>query len=636
MVLGLDGMDPETVDLLMSEGKLPNFARIRQEGAYGKLQSQKPLLSPIIWTTIATGKTPDQHQIGHFVAVNEKTGEQLPVTSQMRKVKALWNIASEAGKQVAITGYWATWPAESVKGTIVSDHTCYHFLFTDGATGATDTAGIISPAALEPAIKPMVRRPGDLKPEDAKDFVSVSPEEFDRPFSFEDDLSHFKWALATARTYHRIGLFLWERERPDLSMTYIEATDSTAHLFGHLFRATGLVGELAEQQKRYGNAVEQMYLYADRIVGDYMKAMDDQTTLVILSDHGFQLGVLPDDPSKLRDMRRVSEQFHEIDGILYLYGNKVKPRSRIDQATILDVAPTVLTLLGISPARDMPGRVLAEALSVKPPARSVASYETGGQMVAAPGARDASVDPKILEHLKALGYLDAQSPKGQRNLAAVHFQNGRYAEAAKAYEELIKEDPNDGALYASLAGTYGVLGRYDEALQMLDKAERLAPLNPETYHNRGVILERQGKPQEAVKQYATALRYNSDYEPSRAALVRLTGSASVNRPRTDAEKLAATLAERASSEARRGDYQGAMKTLDEAEKIAPRFAMVHQYRSNVAFLMGDRTRAVRALETALEIEPDNALFRTNLQRLIEQGGTPAEAATKTPAGKKKK
>ena len=76
--------DPETMDLLLSEGKLPNLARLRKEGAYGKLLSSKPMLSPILWTTIATGKPPADHGIGHFVAVNEKTGEQLPVTSQMR------------------------------------------------------------------------------------------------------------------------------------------------------------------------------------------------------------------------------------------------------------------------------------------------------------------------------------------------------------------------------------------------------------------------------------------------------------------------------------------------------------------------------------------------------------------------
>jgi Tfp pilus assembly protein PilF len=84
---------------------------------------------------------------------------------------------------------------------------------------------------------------------------------------------------------------------------------------------------------------------------------------------------------------------------------------------------------------------------------------------------------------------------------------------------------------------------------------------------------------------------------------------------TDAEKLAAAIAERAAEAARRGDYAEAMKQLDEAERVAPRFARVHQYRANVAFLMGDRDTARKALQRGLEIEPDNALFRTNLQRL---------------------
>src|SRR5207249_9961754 len=60
LVLGFDGADPDAIDLLMSEGKLPNFAKMRQGGAYGRLKSAVPLLSPVVWTTIATGKTPDQ------------------------------------------------------------------------------------------------------------------------------------------------------------------------------------------------------------------------------------------------------------------------------------------------------------------------------------------------------------------------------------------------------------------------------------------------------------------------------------------------------------------------------------------------------------------------------------------------
>jgi len=626
IVLGLDGMDPGTVDLLMSEGKLPNFAKLRQGGAYGRLTSMKPLLSPIIWTTIATGKTPDQHRIGHFVAVNEKTGERLPVTSQMRKTKALWNIFSASGRSVGVIGWWATWPAESVQGTVVSDHTCYHFLFGEGATGAPNPTGVVYPPELEAVVQRMVVRPDDLGPRDLAPFAHVAAAEFDRPFSFDDELGNLEWAVATARSYRDIGLFLWKDEKPDLLMVYIEGTDSVSHLFGHLFRASGLAGELAEQQRRFGGTVEAVYEYADGIVGDFLEAMDTRTTLVVLSDHGFNLGTLPEDPSKLRDMRRVSEKHHRLHGILYLYGSGVKPRARIDGATILDIAPTVLSLAGISPAGDMRGRVLAEALVTPVTARTVSTYEDGERAVQSEGG-EGKVDAAILEHLRSLGYLDADSPKGDRNLAAIHFQAGRYAEAAAAYEELLKQDPNDAAVRTSLAGAYGALGRYNEALEQLRIAQEIEPLNPETYHNRGVVYERQGKRGEAVEQYRTALRYDPQYEPSRQALRRLTGQTGASVPQNDAQRLAAKILDKASRAARRGDYAAAMALLDEAQGIAPRYALVYQYRANVAFLMNDRAAAVAALQKGLEIEPDNALFRTNLERLEKAeptaGTTPA-------------
>ena len=621
IVLGLDGMDPDTIDLLMSEGKMPNFAKLRREGAYGRLISSRPILSPIIWTTIATGKTADEHRIGHFVAVNEKTGEQLPVTSQMRHVKALWNMFSAARRKVAVVGWWATWPAEAVNGAIVSDHTCYHFLFAEGQKGAPDSTALTYPEELRQRIDGMIRRPGDLTRADLDPFVHVGDDELARPFAFDDDLGHFKWALATAQSYTSIGESLWQEEHPDLLMLYVEATDSTAHLFGHLFRAQGLAGELAAQQRRFGDAVEQMYLYADRIVGEMIAAMDDETTLVVLSDHGFQLGVLPDDPSKTRDMRRVSEKFHKIEGILYLYGKHVRARQRLDQPVLVDVAPTVLALAGLSPARDMPGRVLYEGLDLPRQERVVASYEDAAGAAGAAAPRDHAVDPAILEHLRSLGYLETDSPKGDRNLAAILFEQGKYAESAAAYEELLRENPDDGGLRASYAGALGALGRYEESLAQLDAAIRVAPLNPEGYHNRGVLYEKQGKSAAAIEQYREALRYSPQYGPSRAALQRLGAGDLPATPRDDAEQRALGLAARASQEARRGDYAAAMRTLDEATALAPRLALVYQYRANVAFLMGDRAAAAAALRRALDIEPDNALYRANLERL--DAGAPA-------------
>ncbi len=636
IVLGLDGLDPETVDLLMSEGKMPNFARLRQEGAYGRLVSQKPLLSPIIWTTIATGRGPEDHGIGHFVAIDDTTGEELPVTSRMRRVNALWNIASAAEKKVLTVGWWATWPPEEVHGHMVSDHTAYHFLFEDGFTGGKATEGKTYPPDLEERIAPWLKLPADMGMDELEPFVNVEASELDTNFSFDDELSHFRWALATTESYRQIGLELWRQERPELAMVYIEGTDSTSHLFGHLFRAEGLQGELAAQQAKYGQAVEAIYLYADRLLGDYLQAMDEHTTLVVLSDHGFELGALHDDPSKTRDLRRVSERFHRLEGVLYMLGPGIKARSRIDRPSIIDITPTVLSLLGLPAASDMPGRILTEAMDSAPPLERIATYELR-HGAAATGQRDAVADDAVMAHLKSLGYLGGSSaveepkatssPQGERNLAAIQFEAGRYREAAKIYRQLIDEQGNeaDGSLHTSLAGAYGAMERYDEALKELERALEISPLNVEAYHNRAVIHERRGEIEKAVDDYTTALRYQPQYEPSRRALMRLVGTADVRAPRDTREVEAAQLADLASQAARKGDYDAALELLDQAEDAAPSYVLTYQYRSNVLYLKGEIKEAIKALELGLMIEPDNALFLENLKRLR------AEPPRKPPA-----
>ncbi|MEM1207121.1 MAG: alkaline phosphatase family protein, partial [Acidobacteriota bacterium] len=476
LVLGLDGMDPDAMDLLISEGKLPHFSELRRLGAYGKLRSQRPILSPIIWTTIATGQTPDRHGIGHFVTTTAD-GDQLPVTSQMRRVEAIWNIVSDADKSVATVGWWATWPPETVNGSVVSDHTSYHFMFEEGFTGGDDEIPKTHPPELMARIEPLLRRPADLTPAELEPFVDVPPEAYRREFDFQDDFAHFRWALATAQGYRDIGLELWRQDRPDLAMVYIEGTDSTSHLFGHLFRVEELGGELAEQQAKFGDTVEAMYVFADELLGEYMDAMDENTTLMVLSDHGFQLGALHDDPSRTRDLRRVSEKFHRIDGILYLYGAGVRAGAQIQGASILDITPTLLSFLGLPAADDMPGRVLEEAMSNPRPIDRIATYENaGGKGGGADGRQSARINQAQLEHLRSLGYIGGDgepattSTPGDRNLAAIHFEQGQYREAAQMFKRLVDEEPDNASLRASLAGALGALERYDLALEQLNRS----------------------------------------------------------------------------------------------------------------------------------------------------------------------
>jgi Flp pilus assembly protein TadD len=493
------------------------------------------------------------------------------------------------------------------------------------------------PPELMDELAPLVRRPGDLNADEMGRFVDATPDELAQPFDFQQDLSHFKWALATAQSYRAIGLKLWRELAPDVLLVYIEGVDSSSHLFGHLFRRENLYGELAEQARRYGRTVEEMYRYADDIVGSYLDALDDDTTLVVLSDHGFDLGVLHENPSWARDLRRVSERFHKLEGILYLYGNRVHAGRRLERPTLLDVAPTVLALAGVPPAADMKGRVLAEGLELPTEMTSapriVATYETEGASIETTALADeARVAPAILEHLRALGYLDVSSPKGEENFAALHFEQGEYEEAAHAYAELVREQPDSAGLRSSLAGALGALGRYDESLAELERAIELDPTNPGPYHNRGVILERRRDEAAAARAYETALRYAPDYEPSKQALLRLRGYAIVDRPTTADERRASSLTEEAHQAALRGDYAGAIQMLAEAEEIAPDLGRISHYRSNVAWLMGDRAGAIAALLRAIELEPDNPLYRTNLQRLEAGAKSSVEAGTEQGPG----
>jgi tetratricopeptide (TPR) repeat protein len=127
-----------------------------------------------------------------------------------------------------------------------------------------------------------------------------------------------------------------------------------------------------------------------------------------------------------------------------------------------------------------------------------------------------------------------------------------------------------------------------------------------------VIHERRGETAAAIKDYQTAVRYNPQYEPSLKALARLNAQLP-QAPRSDVEKRAVALADQAAGAARRGDYAEAARKLDEAESIAPRLALIQQYRANVAYLKGDKPAAVAALKKGLALEPDNALFREKPQ-----------------------
>ncbi|MEW6744245.1 MAG: alkaline phosphatase family protein, partial [Planctomycetota bacterium] len=225
LLLGLDGAEWDIIDPLIEQGKLPNLARLKKEGVFGKLRSFEPILSPIIWTSIATGKTPEKHGIGWFMVQSEKTGQRLPVTSKVRRCKAFWIIVSDNDISTGLLGWWATYPAERVKGFILTDFIAYHNFGVTGRDVRSDL-GKTYPLDLIEEVEPLIVDPAELSFELVSRFAHVSGEEFERArvkgYDFSDPLSHFLHILATAETYTKIGTKLYEEHRPDVFAVYYE------------------------------------------------------------------------------------------------------------------------------------------------------------------------------------------------------------------------------------------------------------------------------------------------------------------------------------------------------------------------------------------------------------------------------
>ena len=130
LLLGWDAADWQVIDKLLDAGQMPNLGRIVESGAIGDLATLHPPYSPILWTSIATGKRPTKHGITGFTEPTPDGRAVRPVSSLSRKGKALWNIATQSGLRSVVVGWYPSHPVEPINGVMVSD------LFVKAGDGA--------------------------------------------------------------------------------------------------------------------------------------------------------------------------------------------------------------------------------------------------------------------------------------------------------------------------------------------------------------------------------------------------------------------------------------------------------------------------------------------------------------------
>jgi hypothetical protein len=399
VLIGVDGAGWDVMDPLLARGQLPNVARLLERGVRAPLETLEPTLSPVIWTTIATGMPMEVHGIRDFV-VREDGAERL-VTSDLRRVPALWNILSQQGRSVGVVGWMVTWPAEPVEGFLVSSYT---------GLGRTWKGRLVRgipdqtwPRDLYPRLE---ARMADVEQQLGAAFRRIFPRLDPGRLSETQRrvVADTRDVLLGDMIQADIGTALLRERAPDFFTLYLGGVDVVGHRFWKYREPDALPYRVrAEDVAMLGDVVPNYYRFVDGIIGRVVEAAGPEALVLLVSDHGME----PFQAPGVDDDQTSGHHEQAPPGVLVVSGPGTVRGRLAGSASVFDVAPTVLHALGLPLARDMRGHPLLAAFAPAHRGRPVyvASYRDAAAPPPAAEPRETEIDGLLRERLESLGYL---------------------------------------------------------------------------------------------------------------------------------------------------------------------------------------------------------------------------------------
>ena len=452
LLVGWDAADWKIIDKMMEAGLMPAMKRVVENGVRGRLATLDPPLSPMLWTSMATGVRPYKHGVLGFVE-HDGQGSVRPVSSHSRKVKAIWNMLSMEGYKSNIVGWWPSNPVESINGCMVSN------LFQQEKKGKEVMdkdnwempAGTIYPDRIIDKMMEVRVHPHDITGNLVMPFV---PQAIALDKKQDKRLTIIAKFLAHASTIHGACTELIETEEWDFTAVYHDAIDHFSHAFMK-YHPPKMEGLDEEAYDLFKDVVKGAYVFHDMMLERLLGMIDDDTTLVIVSDHGFHSDHLR--PRFVPQVPSGPAVEHSPYGIFVAMGPGIKKGARIHGARVLDVTPTVLSLFDLPVGRNMDGKVLNDIYEVPKEIKYIESWEKidkeGGSIVI-PDNSDESSNESALQQLIDLGYIDDMKVDGDPD---------------ENRKEYLKNTLRENNFY--LAKSYANGGQYDEALELLLEIE---------------------------------------------------------------------------------------------------------------------------------------------------------------------
>lgn len=640
LLIGWDAADWKAIHPLMDRGLMPATQSLVEGGSMAHLATLSPVLSPMLWTSIATGKRPFKHGILGFTEPTADGASVQPVSNLSRKTKALWNILNQNGKRCHVVGWWPSHPAEPINGVMVSNH--YQRASGPSKDSWPMADGTVHPPRLAEPLAELRLHPAELGQEHILPFVPLAARVDQEA---DSRLATCAKIIADCTTIQSCATWLIENEPWDFMAVYFDAIDHFGHGFMkyHPPRQSFVS---ADDFELYQNVVSAGYVYHDMMLARLLELAGDDTTVILMSDHGFH-------PDHLRPQHLPAEPAgpaaeHRELGIFAMRGPGIKRDHLVHGANLLDITPTILTLFGLAVGDDMDGHALIDAWETPPKLESIPSWDDvpgeDGQH-SAERRLDANESRESLEQLIALGYIERPPQNTEKavantvrelnyNLAKAYMDAGMHGEAAALLAELYHDYPLEFRFGIQLAICLRSLGMTDELATIVDdlrnrwakSAEeaqaRLRAIADIARQRRSALAashSTEGTTNSVGDQLSASNESNTEELPNAQQLfskaeqhvIRNLQAIARGNPQT-LDYLAATVA------MSRGDFDASLRYLESAEESQSRVPGFHLQVGENYLKLRRYDDAKRSFQRVLELDQFNAnahlgLARSNLQ-----------------------
>jgi len=382
--IGIDGLGLNLLRGLESEGHLPNLSRLAGRGCVARL-ALPPADPPALWVSAATGFPPARHGVSGVESavlpgvatplaesawtqplvqaarlLNPWVGRvgEVPLSGIHRKDKTIWEILAAKGFPSAVVNWWATWPAEEGPGVRISERAFFRL-----ESGGAPDREVFPPEDMESLQREFARRFAPDAPADPT--AKVPREAGEGPVMDEFHLSQAAGS--------------WEDGRWPLVAVYLNGTDLLAR-------------PVVSPGDRAGRIIR------DRWLVDHLDQIDGEIAALIQAAGENDIIVIEGDPGR-------GEPSGGDSGFMILAGRGVGSGTSAS-GRLLDVAPTMLRLLGFPLSREMVGHPLLDCFPPGSPFARDSSppVATYGQR-RPPSRAGSEFDPEVLKKLRSLGYI---------------------------------------------------------------------------------------------------------------------------------------------------------------------------------------------------------------------------------------